>query len=87
MNEATLDTPLEAVMVRIVMKDVSNGDVVSLSIFGCYERVVAEMSEYYFEYSMLFKREQNEYSLQVNFTRFSVSTLTTVASTTPGVPG
>jgi hypothetical protein len=42
-KEATLDTPLEAVMVRIVMKDVNNGDVVDLSIFGCYERVVAEM--------------------------------------------
>ena len=46
-NQAVLDTPLEATLVRILLKDVNDGDVVSVSIFGCYERALAEMGKYH----------------------------------------
>ena len=45
-NEATMDSPLEAIWVRILLKDVKDGDGVTLSIFGCYDRALAEMSKY-----------------------------------------
>ena len=75
-----MDSPLEAIWVRILLKDVKDGDGVTLAIFGCYDRALAEMSKYQNDPSLSACRKNTLYCFVL------VATLTTVA-TTPGEPG